>query len=330
MTDDDGEWQTATSSKKKKTPRQQQQHHGNKNISSKYQQASQKMNGSARKKNSSFGSRGWCSSTNWDNNGRETKNKRENMSSLVPLENKSSNVADSLSKMSLGPQSIINNNDFQTRRQLSLTNLLAEYGEHDPNWDDPTNNTTPTLETATTSTEKINRLVPRGKGPIHIQFFSFGYKYGLPPAAGQQQSPSSPLAPFDCRSCMVTVTHGLSRFNGTHPLVKRFFKKPPSDNNNGGTNATLSTMAGTLSSNVITAVCDAVGKGYGYASPLEMTVYIGSELGRHRSVVLVETTAVYVRNCLRKGDEDVGVNVSVGTGHRDIYRKEEKFRDDDD
>ena len=45
-----------------------------------------------------------------------------------------------------------------------------------------------------------------------------------------------------------------------------------------------------------TALAEAIQDGYGHASPLDMTIYIGSEYGRHRSVVIVEAAAISLRN----------------------------------
>ena len=61
-----------------------------------------------------------------------------------------------------------------------------------------------------------------------------------------------------------------------------------------------------------------------------MTVYIGSEYGRHRSVVIVEAAAIALRNMLRKNERGRfgSATVSVGTRHRDIdraHRDEEAF-----
>lgn len=76
--------------------------------------------------------------------------------------------------------------------------------------------------------------------------------------------------------------------------------------------------------------------GYGIAMPLKTLVYVGSEYGRHRSVVVCEVTAKYLRDLLR-GKEDqndtlkMAGGVSVGTMHRDVdhdHRDEEAFGKD--
>ena len=83
--------------------------------------------------------------------------------------------------------------------------------------------------------------------------------------------------------------------------------------------------------------------GHGPVSPLTMTVSVGSEYGRHRSVVLVEHLAVVLRARLRRNDGSRfndgagGTNgivrqpVSVGTRHRDMdarHQDEEAFGED--
>ena len=82
--------------------------------------------------------------------------------------------------------------------------------------------------------------------------------------------------------------------------------------------------------------------GHGPVSPLTMTVSVGSEYGRHRSVVLVEHLVVVLRARLRRNDgscfnDGAGTNgivrqlVSVGTRHRDTdarHQDEEAFGED--
>ena len=70
-------------------------------------------------------------------------------------------------------------------------------------------------------------------------------------------------------------------------------------------------------------------RGNGPVLPLTMTVSVGSEYGRHQSVVLVEHLVVVLRARLRgnnssRFNDDTGTNgivrqpVSVGTRHRDM------------
>ena len=62
--------------------------------------------------------------------------------------------------------------------------------------------------------------------------------------------------------------------------------------------------------------------GHGYVSPLSCKVQIGSELGRHRSVVVVERVAVALRQLLRENSQSkIRQPMSVGTFHRDIEKR---------
>ena len=62
--------------------------------------------------------------------------------------------------------------------------------------------------------------------------------------------------------------------------------------------------------------------GHGYALPLRMIVYVGSESGRHRSVVFSELAATSLRKKLRSNvNNRFAQPCSVGTRHRDIERQ---------
>jgi hypothetical protein len=66
--------------------------------------------------------------------------------------------------------------------------------------------------------------------------------------------------------------------------------------------------------------------GHGYALPLEMTIYVlGSESGRHRSVVVCEWAAAQLRKLLRENEHDVLQQpLSVGTQHREVAASRQK------
>jgi hypothetical protein len=72
--------------------------------------------------------------------------------------------------------------------------------------------------------------------------------------------------------------------------------------------------------------------GHGYGLPLEMSIFIGSQYGRHRSVVLGETVAIAFRSLLRKNEQSkLTQPISVGTRHRDVdrnHKDEEAFGTD--
>ena len=81
-------------------------------------------------------------------------------------------------------------------------------------------------------------------------------------------------------------------------------------------------MAASISKEVLDAVVLAIDEGnHGYVAPLQMKIYVGSETGRHRSVVVCEQTAKKLRTLLRNNENNrVTVPVSVGTFHRDLER----------
>ena len=87
--------------------------------------------------------------------------------------------------------------------------------------------------------------------------------------------------------------------------------------------------AGEISSNLMHAVKDAIDAGYGHAAPLSMTFHLGSEYGRHRSIVLCEVAATALRSLLRKNEANsITQPVSVSTRHRDVdkaHRDDEAF-----
>jgi hypothetical protein len=74
---------------------------------------------------------------------------------------------------------------------------------------------------------------------------------------------------------------------------------------------------------VFPALLEAQNEGrHGYSNPVRITINIGSELGRHRSVLVTEWTAQHLRSLLRKNNQGlVHQPVSVGTVHRDVDRK---------
>ena len=111
--------------------------------------------------------------------------------------------------------------------------------------------------------------------------------------------------------------------------------------------------ANQIADEVIKILVEAIDDGgHGPISPLTMTISIGSEYGRHRSVVLVEHLAVIIKARLRRNDgrcfdttggEGADNNkpiknngiikqlVSVGTRHRDVearHTDEEAFCED--
>ena len=67
-----------------------------------------------------------------------------------------------------------------------------------------------------------------------------------------------------------------------------------------------------------------------HASPLRMAVHVGSDTGRHRSVVVCELAAVSLRSILRMNvGNKLTQPISVGTRHRDIERNRHEHKDKD-
>ena len=203
--------------------------------------------------------------------------------------------------------------------------------------------------------ESSGVLAPHGKAPIHVELVSYGHHYGVPPeAAGKQggYSRSRPLPPFDVRD-LRRAPHHVAKLSGLSHHVKRELLNPREieeegeDGGDGGDDGDGGVAAKTVqfeadkrspvrrraeevAEESAAALAEAIEDGSGHGSPLDMTVYIGSEYGRHRSVVIVEAAAISLRNMLRRNERDRfgSTPVSVGTRHRDVdraHRDEEAF-----
>lgn len=205
--------------------------------------------------------------------------------------------------------------DFRSRCQKPLTDLLAEFGEHDPNFKKvvptlPSENEGSAKNSTAETDESNSRLGKFGKAPLHVEFCSFGYVFSAP--SSQSQSHSQPLPPLDCRD-LPTVPPYLAHKSGIAFDVKRVLLTDG-----------LKTVAATLADQVLSALVDAISDGHGYALPLRMTIHVGSLNGRHRSVLVCEESAKGLRYRLRKNvNNRVRVDVSVGTTHSDMDRKRE-------
>jgi hypothetical protein len=220
-----------------------------------------------------------------------------------------------------------------------MSELLADFGTADPEWmkleivQEPT--TTSTKPPGWTN----NQLARHGKAPIHILFSSFGYIHGAPKRP-EGWSPVQPLAPIDCRQ-FAPIPYYLDWHHGLSAAGKRAMQQHSILKEDDGTTTYLRTFARTtVAKQLFDCLLEAQNeRGVGYASPLEMTIYVGSETGRHRSVVVAEWAATQVRKFLGANDNDcIQQPVSVGTHHRDINqksrekqkRKKKKEEDDDD
>ena len=201
--------------------------------------------------------------------------------------------------------------DFSQRQQGPLSELMAEYGDFDPNWKkvEPSNDS---ISGSGIASGGKSQLASHGTAPIHILYSSFGYVHGAPSHGRRAMDHSSPLAPLDCRH-LTQVDPSQVILNGLSGGVKRFLMSSESPN--------VSDLSRQLAKQTLEAILDAIEEGHGYANNLCIKIFVGSELGRHRSVVLVELAAIQLRNHLRENAADLITQpCSVGTFHRDIGR----------
>ncbi len=274
--------------------------------------------------------------------------------------------------------------DFQGRRNLPLSDLMTEYGDQDVNWKNdqmrpstaskPSTERSPGKVKSPCATKERNdsnstvdsMLAPFGKAFIHLELVSFGYKYGAPSHSKKGFSYAHPLPPLDVRDLDRAPGH-VAKFNGLSYLVKRALLNPSKfacvedsgqsdekvndDQEDPQTHTDHSPMrerANGIADEIIKVLVESIDEGgHGAISPLTITISIGSEYGRHRSVALVEHLAVVLRARLRRNDGHcfnaacgsggrggngiVRQPVSVGTRHRDIARThqdEEAFGED--
>lgn len=229
---------------------------------------------------------------------------------------------------------VISLEDFNSRCKKPLSDLLNDYGEEDPEWqafqpktmpddtaDDvqyPSNATTiKSRDAAEEETE--NRLGRQGKAPIHVEFVSFGYVHGAPAAVRNGWSHAQPLPVFETRDLPTVPGHLIWR-DGVSGFVQRILLAEPD----------VRAMADSVGEKTFEALKEAIVEGgHGYVSPLQMKVYVGSENGRHRSVVVCENAAKKLRNLLRRNaNHCITAPASVSTSHRDVARARKKAAQD--
>jgi RNase adaptor protein for sRNA GlmZ degradation len=192
-----------------------------------------------------------------------------------------------------------------------MADLMADFGQADPNWQKQQ-----VAEVVEKKAPPTSRLALKGKAPIHICFSSFGYKHGAPKRM-DGWSHRQPLLPYDCRE-FPSVPQHLEWGDGLSGGVKRAFLQQ----GRGMEDFCQKIIAKQVWDCLIDAQNDG---GHGYASPLEMIIYIGSESGRHRGVVVSEWAAAQLRNLLRENEHGVMQQpVSVGTQHREVAASRQK------
>jgi hypothetical protein len=219
---------------------------------------------------------------------------------------------------------------FMARCQQPLSSLMGEYGDYDPNWNQvvPVPDTTETADASTKTPATASDTSPdtpeaarvlgmQGKMPIHIEFTSFGYHHGAPAEVRNGWSHANPLPPFDCRH-LATVPNFLLWQDGLSSRVKRALMFNPNKDDTSFIHPKDFTKQ--VAEEVAVTVIEAIDEGgHGYAQPLRMKIFIGSEAGRHRSVVACELAATAMRKLLRANkDTRFGQPCSVGTRHRQV------------
>ena len=249
------------------------------------------------------------------------------------------------------------NDDFMSRCKLPMSELLAEYGEHDADWKKKEQPSAAVDKKRNQKESNYNKnydngmLAPFEKAFVHLELVSFGFKYGAPSHSKKGFTYAHPLPPIDTRDLERAPPH-VAKFNGLSYLVKKALLNPSEQtrenkkNEQSETQNRMRRKANEIADDIIKVLVESIDEGgHGPISPLTMSISIGSEYGRHRSVVIVEHLAVILRARLRrndgkgysKGDNDLVKNgivtqlVSVETRHRDIdarHRDEEAFGED--
>ena len=209
--------------------------------------------------------------------------------------------------------------DFAKSTMKPLSELLEDYGEQDLDFrkmvvtgdaEKPQSLDKPVVEEKKKKSTQ-SRLGQHGKAPIHVVFTSFGYVHGAPSTTGW--SHAQPLPPLDCRGLPEVLDYLARRHDGKSPAVKRVVQQSE------GCDGTVEALSNRVWDALREAIADG---GHGHALPLRMTVTVGSETGRHRSVVVAETAATRLRQRLRTNpNNQISQPVSVGTLHRDIERR---------
>lgn len=246
---------------------------------------------------------------------------------------------------------------FHSKCKVSLSQLMQDYGDYDPDYEkmkamnissETSNSSQKTISSEQKPYENSGMLVPNGQAPIHIEIVSFGFKYSVPPQAREGWSHSNPLSPFDLRD-LPRCPHHVAKLSGLSHKVKRAMLSLDLGSIDGGSDSEdedngerddkpvrvnpLVSRCEDVAKTIMNALEQAINEAdHGYANPLEMKIFLGSEYGRHRSVVLCENLGQKIRSLLRANEGfRISQPVSVSTRHRDVdqnHRDEEAFGTD--
>jgi hypothetical protein len=280
-----------------------------------------------------------------------------NRTDSVPMEQTGSVSSSQENSMSMSPSCITNtdNSEIETTKTKSdnfmsqcqtqsLSALMEEYGTYDPDWmkepaleqsvaltdsakDDDIQKITQVRVNSQRNEIGVNRLQTHGQAPIHVEFVSFGYRHGVPSEIRHHSTGNShrqPLPPMDTRSVLERIPPHLEWMDGKSGVIKTtMLRWQPTSSVSQSKSEQMNVRdfaEDVLEPKVADALVDAmVAGGHGYASPLTMTIFVGSELGRHRSVVATELGATALRKRLRRNPgHRFHCAVSVGCRHRDI------------
>eukprot|EP00545_Synedropsis_sp_CCMP1620_P011607 CAMPEP_0119025692 /NCGR_PEP_ID=MMETSP1176-20130426/34151_1 /TAXON_ID=265551 /ORGANISM="Synedropsis recta cf, Strain CCMP1620" /LENGTH=358 /DNA_ID=CAMNT_0006981269 /DNA_START=27 /DNA_END=1100 /DNA_ORIENTATION=+ len=206
--------------------------------------------------------------------------------------------------------------DFRSRCKKPLSDLMSELGEYDPDFKKviptaPDETEAMDGDQPTVSRDSNSRLGKHGKVPLHVEFRSFGFVFNAPTSKGW--SNAQPFPPLDCRH-LPAVYDYLARQDGKSSAVKRVLLTDE-----------VKDFTRAIADRVMNALVEAISDGHGHGLPLFMTIYVGSEQGRHRSVLVAEEAGKELRRRLRHNVGDrITENVSVGTAHQDMDRRNQK------
>jgi hypothetical protein len=191
----------------------------------------------------------------------------------------------------------------------------------------------------------INRLQIQGHAPIHVELVSFGYRYGIPSEIRYYSTGNcytQPLSPFDTRTTLAPLPNYLLHLDGKSGLTKNAMLRwtPISEPHHHKQDKSSLSKSRTVNSStgstnymnvrdyiheyilppVKESIIAAIDIGqHGYVSPITISIYMGSDNGKHRSVVTAELTAVALRKLFRTNPHNqFQCPISVGCRHRDI------------